>query len=100
MYLKVLLTWGLLLGIIVYEIHSTFLRYNVDKKLWKIVTHSILLLLFGLMNMQLGIFCLEMQFENSLPSTSPISASAKRNGKAAPGQKPAAHAKAQKTVKK
>lgn len=100
MYLKVLLTWALLVGIIVYEIHSTFLRYDVDKKLWKIVTHSVLLLLFGLMNMQLGIFCLEMQFENTLPSTSPISAAAKIKGHAAPGHKPAAPARAQKAVKK
>lgn len=100
MYLKVLLTWGLLVGIIVYEIHSTFVRYNVDKKLWKIVTHSILLLLFGLMNMQLGIFCLEMQFENTLPSASPISAAAKHKGPAAPNHKLAPKAKAQKAAKK
>lgn len=62
MELRVYVTWLLLAGIVVYEVGVSFSRYHVDKRLWKLIMHSVLLLIFCVMNLQLGFLCLNMQF--------------------------------------
>ncbi|MDO8804418.1 MAG: hypothetical protein Q7R35_08300 [Elusimicrobiota bacterium] len=99
MLLKVCITWALLLGIILYEIHASFNTYYIDKRVWKLTLHTVLLFIFSVMNLQLGFFVLKMQFDSpqALESLSGY-VSSKRIVPAGP--KPAAPNKARKTAKK
>lgn len=63
MMLKVYITWALLLGIVVYEIHTSFARYFTDKNKWKLGFHTVLLFIFSILCLQMGFFALEMQYD-------------------------------------
>jgi len=63
MMLKVYITWALLVGIVVYEIHTSFARYFLDKSKWKLGFHTVLLFIFSILCLQMGFFALEMQYD-------------------------------------
>ena len=99
MLFKVIFTWALLLGVVLYEVHASFTLYYVDKKKWKLAAHTILLFVFSVMSLQLGLFTLQMQFDAvQIPYPSFDTATAKR---VVPrGHAPAVNSKAKRTAKK
>ncbi|HAH31347.1 MAG TPA: hypothetical protein DCL44_03425 [Elusimicrobia bacterium] len=99
MIIKVWITWALLIGVILYEVPVIFAKYQTDKRLWKLVLHSVLLFVFGLMNLQLGIFCLQMQFDMTRPPYA-VHKLVPPARHVAPGHKPAAPVKVKKVEKK
>ncbi len=99
MILRVWITWVFLAGIVAYEVYVSFARYNIDKKLWKLIAHSVLLFMFCIMNLQLGFFCLNMQFDKPR-NTSPAFDVVISKLHVTPSHKPAVSGVAQGTKKK
>lgn len=71
--IRVWIAWLILFGLIIYEIHSAFEAYRKDKQSWKLLTHIGLLIALGIINLQMGTFCMKMRFipvdTNSFPMT-------------------------------
>jgi hypothetical protein len=99
MMLKVGITWALLIGIILYEVHSSFTEYYKDRRRWKLVIHTVLLLIFSIMTLQLGLFALRMQFDAPRPPDPMFRFMPSKHITPA-GKKPVLHNKAQKIRKK
>ena len=67
---KVVIAWLLLVPIIASNIKNAFAAYRVDAKLWKLLIHAVVLTCFGWLIVDVGVFCLNLQFDLRPPSKS------------------------------
>ncbi|MDD5629580.1 MAG: hypothetical protein PHU21_10985 [Elusimicrobia bacterium] len=61
--IRIFITWGLLVPIVIYNIRWAFSAYNADKKLWKLLLHTTAVIGLGLLIVDLGLFCLSIQYD-------------------------------------
>jgi len=61
--LKVVIAWMLLVPLVAYNIRSAFAVYRADAKLWKLLVHTVALICFGVLIVDLGVFCLRITYD-------------------------------------